>query len=115
MNTGIILPIISWVCAGILPAGCAAGLVTVDSPSSPTETSSNSKSRTTSALAFEHYIKAQLYEKDGRLRDAIQEMRQALVYDHGSVFLHTRLGELAGCVRAEVRLEGVCGGPLGVG
>jgi tetratricopeptide (TPR) repeat protein len=52
------------------------------------------RGRPGNALAYEHYLKSQMLLRKSRLRDSIDELRQALVYDHGSAFLHTKLGEL---------------------
>ena len=80
-----------------MTAGCAAGLA-----GNPGHGSQNAlkgsrapaRGRSGNALAYEHYLKSQMLLRKNRLRDAVYELRQALVYDHGSVFLHTRLGEL---------------------
>ncbi len=45
-------------------------------------------------MAYEHYMKARLMEGKGLLSKATLELRQALVYDPASHYLHTRLGQL---------------------
>ncbi len=52
------------------------------------------KERPISALAVEHYLRARLYEQQGKLGNAVGEMRRSLVYDHSSAYLHTSLAVL---------------------
>jgi tetratricopeptide (TPR) repeat protein len=95
MINELTLSILFWIGAGLLPAGCvtseAASRVQAQ-PATKTQAEPES-SRSISALAMEHYLKAKLLEYDGDMREAIFELRQALVYDNGSAFLHARLGD----------------------
>jgi tetratricopeptide (TPR) repeat protein len=66
---------------GPLPSGSAVGGEESTGPAA-------------SALAYGHYLKARLLVESGRPREAVLEMRQALVYDGGSPWLHVSLGRL---------------------
>lgn len=76
-------------CAGTVSAASGAGLPAVGALSGKA-----SGARPMSALAIEHYLRAQLYQRDNKLREAVFELRQALTYDDSSSYLHTRLGRL---------------------
>jgi tetratricopeptide (TPR) repeat protein len=78
---------------GILPAGCAATLAG-NPDHGAKDALKSARGRPGNAMAYEHYLKSQLLLSKSRRRDAVYELRQALVYDHGSAYLHTRLGEL---------------------
>ncbi len=91
-----ILPLLPLL-AGILPLGCASTLAQNPGNSSDQSVVGSrdpGRGRAGNALAYEHYLKSQVLLRNSRLRDSIYELRQALVYDNGSAFLHTRLGEL---------------------
>ena len=79
-----------------LATGCAtlAANPGHNSPAGIKGSAKTARGRPGNALAYEHYLKSQLLLRKSRLRDSIDELRQSLVYDHGSAFLHTKLGEL---------------------
>ena len=79
-----------------LVSGCASTLAANPGRNSKAgiKGSAAARGRSGNALAYEHYLKSQMLLRKSRLRDSIDELRQALVYDHGSAFLHTKLGEL---------------------
>lgn len=86
--------------AGLVPAGCSITRAAGVRPEEPAAAKSSQKQaqteqdRPTSALAYEHYLTARLMQQAGRNREAIHQMRQALVYDHGNPYLHAQLGKL---------------------
>lgn len=50
--------------------------------------------RSTSAAAYTHYIRSQLYREAGKTRQAVQELHGALTFDPDSPYLLVALGEL---------------------
>ncbi len=94
---GLVFQIRIGLLAGLIPLGCAGALAGAGprpqaqaaEPDDGVE-----QGRAASALAYEHYLKARLLFERRQLREAVSEMRQALVYDHGSPHLHVFLGRL---------------------
>jgi tetratricopeptide (TPR) repeat protein len=88
----------AWVfcaCAGFLSLGCATTVSAAGGVRKPAAVEPPADAaRPVSALAIEHYLRAQLYVRDNKLREAVFELRQALTYDNSSSYLHTRLGRL---------------------
>lgn len=83
--------------AGFFSLGCAANVSAaggVKGPAGTVPAVAKPDANPISTLAIEHYLRAQLYQRDGKLREAVFELRQALAYDDSSSYLHTRLGRL---------------------
>jgi tetratricopeptide (TPR) repeat protein len=84
----ILIFLVTIILSGI---GCAP---TFQAQAQQLEPIKNNRTKTTSALAYEHYLKANALKNKGLFRQAIIELRQAIVYDHDSAYLHTKLAEI---------------------
>ncbi|MBW2734489.1 MAG: tetratricopeptide repeat protein [Deltaproteobacteria bacterium] len=50
-------------------------------------------SRYVSPTAYEHYMRATLHQQKGNHREAVRQLRQALIFDDKAPYLHARLAE----------------------
>ena len=75
--------------------GCAATGAPTPGPSPiPSAVGPSRHPRPTSAAAYTHFIRSQLYRDEGLTRQAIQELRGALTFDPRSPYLLVALGDL---------------------
>jgi len=79
----------------LLPLGCLTTSIANSNKQASLENNQQDESfRPSSALAYQHYLRALLHEENGHIRKSILELRQALIYDYSSAFMHTKLGAL---------------------
>ena len=79
--------------SGWAPMACTTPFAKQTKPTQE-QTEKTKKPRMVSAMAYEHYLRAKLFFEQAKIREATQEMRQALLYDHASPMLHVTLGGL---------------------